>query len=234
MKKLGTVRIPTPIFDAFIQLHLTGREWSILHFIIRKTYGFNKPRDRISANQFAHATGISRRHVIEAVQSLIERQIITTDSAEISTRAVRAYALNERFEQWCLESETADSIVPKSALQVLKQLSTTKEKRNPKEKDSKPSLHFEKQPTQEKEPDQEPDLVRSYIPRANHETLGNLHKRMMAAAAGTCKTCSFNGGYAQGGHCTSQVVWDRDRWKAISTGLPAVCLAVITGTGGEV
>jgi hypothetical protein len=84
------------------------------------------------------------------------------------------------------------------------------------------------------EPGPEPSLVHSYIPKANHEGLGQLHKRMIAAAGTRCEHCSFNGGYEQGGHCTSQVLWDKDRWKAISTGLPAVCLAVITGTGGEV
>jgi hypothetical protein len=90
------------------------------------------------------------------------------------------------------------------------------------------------------EPGPEPELVggtvRSYIPHANHETLGQLHKRLIAAA-GDCKGCRFNGGYEQGGHCTAQFIWDKDRWRALSEGMPQSCLKLLTappGTGGKV
>lgn len=126
------------------------------------------------------------------------------------------------------------------------------------EKETKPSFFPTDQPAQKKEqPDQEPkhakiddlwqqkqarpepgpepSLVHSYIPKANHEGLGQLHKRMIAAA-GSCKGCQFNGDYAVPGHCTAQFIWDKDRWRAISTGLPTSCLEVLAappGTGGE-
>lgn len=122
------------------------------------------------------------------------------------------------------------------------------------------------QPAQKKEPDQEPKrtpkhakiddvwqanqarpepgpepepvvrLVRSYIPKANHETLGQLHKRLIAAA-GSCKGCRFNGGYEEGGHCTAQAIWDKDNWRAIFPGIPASCLKTMmapAGTRGKV
>lgn len=90
------------------------------------------------------------------------------------------------------------------------------------------------------EPGPEPEpvvrLVHSYIPKANHETLGQLHRRMLAAA-GSCKGCRFNGGYEEGGHCTAQAIWDKDNWRAIFPGIPASCLKTMmapAGTGGKV
>ena len=50
------LRICNSIIDKLIELPLSGMEFQICLFIIRKTYGYNKTEDEISITQFEKAT----------------------------------------------------------------------------------------------------------------------------------------------------------------------------------
>lgn len=61
---------------------MTGAEQKVLTFILRKTYGWQKQRDKISLSQFTDGdatgfgTGLSRSQVKRAIDSLEERNFI--------------------------------------------------------------------------------------------------------------------------------------------------------------
>lgn len=52
---------------------LSGPETKISLCVIRKTFGFDKDRDSISAQQISVATGLKRRTVFDGLRGLIEK-----------------------------------------------------------------------------------------------------------------------------------------------------------------
>lgn len=64
--------IPNIILDVWIT-ELSPAEFKIILVIARKTFGWHKRQDRISLSQFETTTGLSRRGIIDAINSLAER-----------------------------------------------------------------------------------------------------------------------------------------------------------------
>jgi hypothetical protein len=98
-----TTHIPNILFDELLT-SLTGSELKILLVILRKTNGWidqktgkRKSRDKISYKQFQSKTGISKRSVIRAVNSLIDSNYIAATDFEGSI-------LNAENRQgnWCI------------------------------------------------------------------------------------------------------------------------------------
>lgn len=73
----GFTRIANELFDAILAGPLTGRESLIAFGIVRKTYGFNKKEDDISASQLGKLCQMSRPHVTAALNSLARKNVIT-------------------------------------------------------------------------------------------------------------------------------------------------------------
>ncbi len=69
-------QFPNIILDEYMEV-MSGAEFKIISFIIRKTLGWHKERDRISSSQIREKTGLSKNAVIEAIKMLKERKIIT-------------------------------------------------------------------------------------------------------------------------------------------------------------
>ena len=72
----GYTKIANEILDALISHRLSGQEYQIVYFIIRKTYGFNKTCDFISMGQIAKATGIKRPKVSMILSNLYTKNIL--------------------------------------------------------------------------------------------------------------------------------------------------------------
>lgn len=77
-----TTQVPNIIFDQYLPT-LSIAELKVLLIVIRQTLGWHdkktgkrKARDRISSYQFRQKTGLSRRVISKAIQSLLEKQII--------------------------------------------------------------------------------------------------------------------------------------------------------------
>ena len=62
----GYTKIANELLDAVCALQLSGHEWSVVHAIIRKTYGYNKKEDWVTNTQIADLTGLHRVRVSEA------------------------------------------------------------------------------------------------------------------------------------------------------------------------
>lgn len=78
-----TTQVPNALFDTHLAT-LTEAELKTFLLIVRKTYGWmnkktgeRKKRDRISNFQFCQKTGMSRRIITKAIQSLMMKQLIT-------------------------------------------------------------------------------------------------------------------------------------------------------------
>lgn len=88
----GYTKIADEILTAFCRLHLSGNEWSFVHALIRKTYGYNKREDWITNTQISTMTGMGSTRVSEAKKSLISLNIVTENRNKIS--------LQKDYEQW--------------------------------------------------------------------------------------------------------------------------------------
>ena len=103
----NTTQIPNEVFDTLMP-HLSGGELKVLLYICRRTFGFRKDSDSISLTQIAHGittkagrvldqgTGLSKRHVINALKALEKRNIITVTRKvdETGLNEVNTYSLN--------------------------------------------------------------------------------------------------------------------------------------------
>ncbi len=73
----GFVRIANELLEAILGFDLSHREQSVVLTIIRKTYGYGKKEDDISAAQIGDMCGIARTHVTNALNQLAQRNVIT-------------------------------------------------------------------------------------------------------------------------------------------------------------
>src|SRR4051795_9527229 len=81
--------VPDELFDELL-VELSGAELKVLLYIIRRTFGFKKDSDNISLSQMLNGietrdglsldrgTGLSKKTLLEALRSLEEKNVITT------------------------------------------------------------------------------------------------------------------------------------------------------------
>jgi phage replication O-like protein O len=83
-KENGYTPIASELLDAMCRLHLSGNEWSFVHALIRRTYGFHKKEDWITNTQISKMTGMGSTRVSEVKKSLISLEIVTENRNKIS------------------------------------------------------------------------------------------------------------------------------------------------------
>ena len=92
----GLTPIANELLDAIIRTHFSPTEHTLILVIIRKTYGWHKKTDRISYTQFEEATGINRRHIAPALQSLMKRRIIIRQGEGYNLE----YGIQKDYDLW--------------------------------------------------------------------------------------------------------------------------------------
>jgi len=99
--------VPDELFDD-LMVDLSGAELKVLLYIIRRTFGFKKDSDNISLSQMLNGietreghnldrgTGLSKKTLLEALRSLEEKNIITTQRRQSPEKGNEptAYRLN--------------------------------------------------------------------------------------------------------------------------------------------
>jgi len=75
----NTTDLPNDLVDHWLPLLKEG-ELKVLLVIIRKTFGWHKQRDRLSLSQLEKITGLSRRSIIDSVNSLIQKGLIQKET----------------------------------------------------------------------------------------------------------------------------------------------------------
>lgn len=73
----GFIRIANELLEAILAFGFTYREVLVLLTIIRKTYGFGKKTDDISASQIGDMCKIARPHVTSTLNALAQRNVIS-------------------------------------------------------------------------------------------------------------------------------------------------------------
>ena len=92
----GYTKIANELLEAMCRLYLSGNQWKVLHAIIRKTYGWNKKEDWVTATQIAQMTGMYAPHVSSALRVLDARHVVLRDG--------RLLAVQKDYEQWQMKA----------------------------------------------------------------------------------------------------------------------------------
>lgn len=114
----GFMRVANELTDSILMADLTARQLKIMLAIMRKTYGFNKPLDRITNTQIAAMTGIHHTHVCSAKRQLIDRGFLISNGARIG--------INKHISMWEMKgiSQSSESLA-KAAKQTLAKSANT-------------------------------------------------------------------------------------------------------------
>lgn len=93
----GHTKIANEILEQLVKVSLLGSEWSIVLFVIRKTYGWNKKEDQISLTQFEQATNLSRPTVVKTLKNLVIKGVLVKTP-------LPSYRLQKDWEKWVVNS----------------------------------------------------------------------------------------------------------------------------------
>lgn len=91
-KENGYTQIANEILEHLSLAGINGSEYRILLVVIRKTYGFQKKKDRISITQFEKSTLMNRPQAIDTIKSLLEKRILKKDNNQ--------FVFNKNYEEW--------------------------------------------------------------------------------------------------------------------------------------
>jgi len=78
----GYTRVANEILEALSKVNLSPYESRVLHFMLRKTYGYGKKMDRVPLSQISKATGLDKGNAGRARRSLKERNIIVAEAGQ--------------------------------------------------------------------------------------------------------------------------------------------------------
>lgn len=81
----GFIRIANELMEAILGFGFSHREVVVLFSIIRKTYGYGKKTDDISASQLSDLCKIPRQHVTTTLNQLAQRNVITKVPGKFGT-----------------------------------------------------------------------------------------------------------------------------------------------------
>ena len=93
-------QIPNSVIDELLA-KLTCAELKCYLFVVRKTKGWNKESDNISVSQFMEVTGLSKKSVITACESLVQMGLLERSGGErkLNTYSVKAFDFSESGEK---------------------------------------------------------------------------------------------------------------------------------------
>lgn len=92
----GYTRLANELFDAILAFPFSGRQLKVLMTVIRKTYGYNKKSDDMSASQIANVCRIARPHVVKTLGELAEMRVIHKQSGKFGS----VVEINKRYGEW--------------------------------------------------------------------------------------------------------------------------------------
>ena len=116
----GFVRIANELYDQMVKAEFSKRQYKILLFVMRKTYGFNKKFDTISLSQFMESTGLDRANVSRTVNELVAAKVLLKQQHSNS----QTLGVNKHYEEWSVAKTTTPQVLPKQQRSVAK--TTTK------------------------------------------------------------------------------------------------------------
>lgn len=94
----GYTRIANEILEHLSFAGINGSEYRILLVVIRKTYGFNKKKDKISISQFEKSTKMKHKQAVRTINSLVSKRILLKEE--------NTYKFNKNWEEWVVSKRT--------------------------------------------------------------------------------------------------------------------------------
>lgn len=133
----GYARLSNMLIEAYSGADLTKRHFKVLLAILRKTYGWNKPMDRISDSQLSEITKLPVKRCNEAKLELVRMNVIKQQGG--------MFGPNKNISEWCIPQNEGKS--PK-----------TREKTSLKMRESYPSKQGDTKDTIQKKEKQDPPI----------------------------------------------------------------------------
>ena len=133
----GYARLSNMLLEAYSGADLTKRHFKVLLAILRKTYGWNKPMDRISDSQLSEITKLPVKRCNEAKLELVRMNVIKQQGG--------MFGPNKNISEWCIPQNEGTS--PK-----------TREKTSLKMRESYPSKQGDTKDTIQKKEKQDPPI----------------------------------------------------------------------------
>lgn len=99
----GYLRIANELFEAILSFGFTERQLKVVLSIVRKTYGFNKKEDDLSASQIGDLCGIKRNHVTETLGQLAAMGVINKRQGNFGM----IIGINKSYQSWGIQESSA-------------------------------------------------------------------------------------------------------------------------------
>lgn len=97
----GYARLSNMLLEAYSGADLTKRHFKVLLAILRKTYGWNKPMDRISDSQLSEITKLPVKRCNEAKLELVRMNVIKQQGG--------MFGPNKNISEWCIPQSEGKS-----------------------------------------------------------------------------------------------------------------------------
>jgi phage replication O-like protein O len=133
----GHTRIANELLEEIISFDFSKRQYKVVLFVIRKTYGWNKKADVMSLSQIVDGTRIDRANSSRTVNELCEMNVLLKQQQKNG----QLVKLNKNYGEWRglpnqqPVAKTATEGLPKQQLSVAK-IATTKDKPKNNTKDN--------------------------------------------------------------------------------------------------
>lgn len=98
----GYARLSNMLLEAYSGADLTKRQFKVLLAILRKTYGWNKPMDRITDSQLSEITKLPVKRCNEAKLELVRMNIIKQQGG--------MFGPNKNISEWCIPQNEGKSL----------------------------------------------------------------------------------------------------------------------------
>jgi phage replication O-like protein O len=92
----GFTRIANELFEAILGFGLSGTEYAVVFAIIRKTYGYGKKEDDMSASQIGEMIGKHRNHVTVAINELVSKSVLNKRQGSYGM----ILGINKDYQNW--------------------------------------------------------------------------------------------------------------------------------------
>lgn len=96
--KNGFMRVANEIAEALINAPLSGREYKVLLFIMRQTYGYNRDEHGMSLKYMSEKLNIKVSHLCQVLSSLKNKNIIICEYQ--GNNAPQKISINKCVESW--------------------------------------------------------------------------------------------------------------------------------------
>lgn len=105
-KENGYTAIANELMEKLSLPGINGSEYRILLMVLRKTYGYQKKKDRISLSQFQLYTSMNRAQAVATIKSLVCKRILVKENG--------SYTFNKNYDEWLV----CKRILPETSMQT--------------------------------------------------------------------------------------------------------------------